>query len=794
MARHRVSAPAQQPVLKGTFYDPVPIEYAVGNQTSRKPEPAVRPDMASDGKTNEQNPSIARSMSRYRRNRRPNTSGDAPTPTPAVPDRARNQPVPPVPDVTSQTLAAEVHAREQHRLDAMAQLTGGDQSSRSAISQYEKQEKQPQSRTKAQPVPTHQQTSRVDTRSHHDARPASGDNRKSLLQKMKLSKSSKTPLPNEPVPRYIGVGGRGIVPGTDAPVSAVNAGERQVLVQYSDVSNHLVVTPSTRVNDLLQTAVRELSRDIDPEKFICIESFHQVGLERSLRRYERVRDIMNSWAHDADNRLVIVPPSSMEALAQLESHQVPTEKPAETTVYLYHSQRPGKWDKRYVTLRPDGQVVIAKKENLKDSTSICHLSDFDIYCPSARAMAKEIKPPKKICFAIKSQQKSSMFLSTDKFVHFFSSNDRDTADKWFRVVQRWRSWYLVNQLGAAEQTESEATLPKRSLTQKGSQRHRKAANDVPVPLLDLTDSEPIRPTGNSIDCPRPSASKDIVSRKKTVREHASPPPSFPQTLSLDTGTAGQADDGPLVQGVRPDEVEAATFSPTGLLGRSYTQRKQAMNEREEREKRANQELFTAQSFLAENHNYSPSDIIHQQSGRTATMTSTAPPGLSRNKSVSQKQQQKPLVDLTPVFQEPPQHTRKGRGVKVGAGTQLIDAATGPELAVGTVNIPSATAWRRPTNELPTQSRYRSNTARSVRHGTEPKPSSSGSGHASPASPSNPFVSNTLLANSASRQASSTHTKPYTGHGVATGDRNAPRPMLDMSPENPFAEGSLLRQL
>ncbi|CAI7678521.1 unnamed protein product [Penicillium manginii] len=768
MARHRVSAPAQQPVLKGTFYDPVPIEYAVGNQC-HKTEPTGHSDMASDGKTNEQNPSIARSMSRYRRNRRPTTSGGSSTPTPAVPDHHRNQPVPPVPDMSSQTPTAEDIAREKHRLDAMAQLTGGDQLPRPTTSRYGKQEKQLQPRTKAQQVPTHQQTSRVDSRSHHDARPTSGDHRKSLLQKMKLSKSSKTPLTNEPVPRYIGVGGGGIVPGTDAPVSAVNAGERQ-------------------------TAVRELSRDIDPEKFICMESFHQVGLERSLRRYERVRDIMNSWAHDADNRLVIVPPSSMEALAQLESHQVPAEKPAETTVYLYHSQRPGKWDKRYVTLRPDGQVVIAKKENSKDSTSICHLSDFDIYCPSARAMAKEIKPPKKICFAIKSQQKSSMFLSTEKFLHFFSSNDRATADKWFKVVQRWRSWYLVNQLGAAEQTESEAPLPKRSLTQKGSQRHRKAANDVPVPLLDLTDPEPTRLAGNSIDRPRPSISKDVVSRKKTVREQAPPPPQFPQTLSLDTGVAGQEDDGPLVQGVRPDEVEAATFSPTGLLGRSYTQRKQAMNERDEREKRANQELFAAQSFITENYNYPPPDTTHQQSGRTATMTSTAPPGLSRNKSVNQKQQQKPLIDLTPVFQEPPQHTRKGRGVKVGAGTQLIDAATGPELAVGTVNIPPATAWRRPTNDVPTQSRYRSNTARSIRHATEPKPSSSGSGHASPASPSSPFVSNTLLANSVSRQASNPHTKPYTGHGVATGDRNATRPMLDMSPKNPFAEGSLLRQL
>ncbi|KAK5797397.1 hypothetical protein VI817_003688 [Penicillium citrinum] len=788
MAKHRGHAPAQQSALSSASYYDTPNDHS-----ARKVEAVVRSPMANDSKPNEQNPSIQRSMSRYRRNRHPTSTNTSTLIPPTIPaEHASNQNIPPVPDIDTLKLTPEEErARDQHRLDAMAQLTGSGQSSQPAIARYEKQGRQPQPRKKVDHAPTQQPTRQVDSQGQHDADSANGDNRKSLLQRMKLSKAHKA-YKDEPVPKYIGVGGGGIVPGTDAPVSAVNAGERQVLVQYGNVSNHLTVTPSTRVQDLLQAAVRELSKGIDPEKFILIESFHQIGLERSLRRYERVRDIMNSWAHDEDNRLVIVPPSSIDALAQLDSQDVPTEKPCELTVHLYHSQRPGKWDKRYVTLRPDGQISIAKKENSKDSTCICHLSDFDIYCPSARAMTKDIKPPKKICFAIKSQQKSSMFLSTEKFVHFFSSNDRAVADKWFRVVQRWRSWYLVNQLGAAQQTQSETVLPKRSGTQKRSQKPQKASHDAP--LLDLTDLEPTKLSRTSIDRTRSSTAKDGISRKKTLRDHASPPSSFPQTLKLDTtGRFGEADDEPLVQGVRPEDVEAATFSPTGLLGRTYTHRRQAMNEREEREKRANQDLGAGQFYQNEIPSYSPSDTVHQQSSsRTATMVNTGPPGLSRNKSVSQKP--KPLVDLTPVFHEPPQHTRKGRGVKVGAGTQLIDAATGPELAAGTVNIPPATAWRRPT-DTPSQSRYRSNTARSIRHISEAKPSSSGSGNAdcSPSSPSNPFVSNTLLAQTVSRQGS-IHPKPHTGHGVATGDRNATRPMLDMSPENPFAEGSLLRQL
>lgn len=470
-----------------------------------------------------------------------------------------------------------------------------------------------------------------------------------------------------------------------------------------------------------------------------------------MRRYERVRDVMNSWAHDADNRLVIIPPSSMDALAQLDAQHVPNEKPRETTVFLYHSQRPGKWDKRYVTLRPDGQIVISKKEK-SDTTNICHLSDFDIYSPSARALAKEIKPPKKICIAIKSQEKSSMFLSTEKFIHFFSTNDRAVADQWYRVTQVWRSWYLVNKMGVAEKPEAGPAPTKRS-------------------LLDRQSSKSSH---------RPGGPEEPFSRQKSKREHNPPPTSFPKSLTIDTNV-GQ---GPLLKGMSPAEMEDATFSPAGLLGRNYTQRQQAMREREEREKRALQDPFSGRGLLGGSPVYSPGCA---STGRSNTLTQ-APDALSRGMSV--KQRQKPLVDLTPVYQEPPQHTRKGRGVTVEPGMQLIDAATGPELAPGGVAIPPATAWRRPSTDVGVGARHRSNTVRSVRPVSH-KVSRANSAEASPVLPSDPFQPNSLLASS---HRGPSQGKITTGHGVATGDRNATRPLLDMSPESPFEEGSLLRKL
>lgn len=767
-------------------------------------EANVRPATAAVNTTNQANPSIARSMSRYRRNRPAQTdTAGAPAipPTPVLPDRTKIHCVPALPSSAKQILAAEEEkARERHRRNAMAQLTGGAVPVETAPSRTVKAMREDRS-GKAGKTPRKDEPATTSTRPVHSGRhqadaplDSNDSNRRSLLQKVGLSKSkpsqdhTKELSTSSAKPNYIGIGGGGIVPGTDAPVSAVNAGERLVLVKFGDASAQLPVTPFTQVHDLLQSATKQISRDIDPDTFIVIESFQQIGLERPLRRYERIRDVMNSWALDTDGSLIIVPPSSMEAIAQLDTQSVPAEKPAETTVYCYYSHKPRKWDKRYVTLRADGQVTISKKENSKDTTNICHMSDFDIYSPSARSLAKEIKPPKKICLAIKSQQKSSMFLSTENFVHFFSTNDRAIADKWHKVVQSWRSWYLVNKVGVANPVKpADETDRNGSLMQSATRvmpQPRSVSSDGP--RLDRQNSEP-EPTRRSVE----HARKEAVLRRKTTREHRPPPSSFPKALAIDTNMSEHHTRPALEQSPSEDPSDTV-FTSSGLLGRTYTQRQQAMREREEREKRANQEPFSPQGLVSGSPMFSP---VSQPSSRTNTLTQAdAAAHLGRTASLNHGQ--KPLLDLTPVFVEPPQHARKGRGVTVEPGRQLIDAATGPELAPGTVNVPPATAWRRPSTEVSSQSRYRSNTMRSGRQVSVPvQHVGASSAGASPTSPNGPFIANSLLAASSRNMSShQSQGRATGGHGVATGDRNATRPLLDLSGDNPFAEGSLLRQL
>lgn len=718
---------------------------------------------------------VARSMSRYRRQRNPGTSTAS---------------QPPVPTAVQSTHASRVQhdnaddqdeaARTKYREEAMNRLIGGDipvklqtrETTANTKSHKNPDQKKHDNPTEQNEVHLNEKVSKL----------------RSLKDTMKMPRS-KSEAKGEGMPVKLVETSAAVFPGIDAPVSAVNAGERRVLVQYRKLSNYLPVTPTTKVQDLLYLAQDRFTREIDPQKFIVIESLSQLGLERPLRKYEYVRDVMNSWTNDEQNALIIVPAASLDNLHRLEMQSAPVEQPADATFHIYHSQRARKWDKRFVTLRADGQVTVSKKHQAQDQINICHLSDFEVYSPTSSSLSNDIRPPKKICYSVKSQQKASMFLSTENYVHFFSTNEKAVAENLYKAISAWRSWYLVGVLGADQKEDEKGSLPEvsRQLSDESGSQPKSSK-----PLLDFVSQHNDGQAQPSIERRKSSKTRQLFSRKK-----GSPPPPFdPKSFTVDTTVADSTSHG----------TEGSPFSPTGLLGQTYIMRQHAMQERDDEKKAF--ESFSPQGLVSSAGTRRPSvGARSQPSSRSNTMTAAQSPDVSGLVKCSQsmgKNNHKPLVDLAPVYQEPAQHARKGRGVAVESGTPLVDAATGPELSPGAIAIPPATTWKRstipkePSSSIPTsnnpQTRSRSNTARSGRYYRSNYTTS-----ASPISPSdhtkspdNPFMPNGLLARSTNLN--NVQNVPTTGHGLVTGDRNATKPMLDLSPANPFVEGSLLRDL
>lgn len=436
-------------------------------------------------------------------------------------------------------------------------------------------------------------------------------------------------------------------PAFDAPISAVNAGERRATVKYNGMVRSLAVTPSTTPSDIIDAASALMPEPIDKLSTILMESYKKLGLERPLRNYEHVRDVMNSWDNDTSNCLIIVPSPTGGSDDDLALKQVSMAQPGDTVVNIHHSQRPGTWEKRLITLRSDGQVLLAKKDG-RETSNICHLSDFDIYVPSARQLSRKIRPPRKYCFAVKSQQKSSMFMSTVNFVHFFSTSDKALASSWYKAVQEWRSWYLVNVMGAGQ-------IPlNKTLQSKTAEQHRDCSRG-------MDDSAILKRQSSS------EQGSGVALSRMPVRSRGPPPVSFPKGFTKDHPlTSSACDPGPAsIQKSSAELAEPGPFSSTSLLGRSYTTRHNVQNHAK------------AIPGIIQRNPSIPQPNGNVNSGRIAFAHSKP----------------EPLVDLTPQYRELPQH-RKGRGVmpeQIPAGG-LVEVATTPDQAI---QIPPAVAWQKP---------------------------------------------------------------------------------------------------
>ncbi|CAI4213841.1 unnamed protein product [Parascedosporium putredinis] len=301
----------------------------------------------------------------------------------------------------------------------------------------------------------------------------------------------------------------------------------RVVVRCMNSSITLPITPTTTPVDILHSAANLITHRIRPESSIVVESYLQYGLERRLRRYELHPD-------GADPV-----PDNPELL---ESVSVPRtyEPPYAFTLQMYHCARVGKWTKRVITLLDTGQIFAAKKPGAqpsdKDSVSLCHLSDFDLYTPT--------------------EHQSHVFPNGENFVHFFCTDDSRMARLFREQVHGWRSWYLVNRKLEADPPSVGRKASQRSVGRNG------ARQSVDTPY--------------AIGTFKPLMDMDIF--EKSYDDPTASDPAAAAAAAADSPSRLDASQAPLQGKPAPDHEQDLTptpdFDAKGLLGQGYEERKQ----------------------------------------------------------------------------------------------------------------------------------------------------------------------------------------------------------------------------
>lgn len=530
---------------------------------------------------------------------------------------------------------------------------------------------------------------------------------------------------------------------------------------------------------------------------MALEWFKKVDIKRPLRNYEHVRDIMNSWDFDEQNELIIVD-SAIDGIDQDEllSYGVPDKRPDGMSCIINYSSRPGKWSKRWLLLRPDGQLVMAKNEKSKDQENVCHLTDYDIYHVTQSKMAR-VKPPKKLCFAVKSLQKSNIFADESQYVHFFCTNDKPTANTFWKALQSWRSWYLKYQKGeglkkspATKKVLDGAVLPGAASHSRGESVGSHYQLGTFTSLIDMND---FNKTLDEIEVHKPGeypddaplsrlGSQAMHSRKMSVRAKQPPPISRGLAAHATNNTSEDRRQNSMTQSFKSQDEE--TFSSGGLLGRTYTARQKAAQDREEKQNGAfiegpslisNMDRIALQGDSGLNRSSSTRSNNHHRrtSSDIRRTASKRIPGLPQ-----------PLIDLTPQYRPPPQFAKQGKGYHPGAGAgPLVESATSMEEAI---QVPSSTDWRarpRPTYGPGTHERTKSLKGRG-----EPLAAHTFNNHSGAPEDDREAFTGGLLSQAGYAQGHATK-----GRGVMDGSK-ARGPMLDFGDEKQFQSGSLLANI
>ncbi|BGP36851.1 hypothetical protein JCM10449v2_000753 [Rhodotorula kratochvilovae] len=157
------------------------------------------------------------------------------------------------------------------------------------------------------------------------------------------------------------------------------------------------------------------------------EAWRTTGIERPIREYEFVADVTKSW--DQEGNALFFRRTTMWPI--LSAHARP-HPPGPKSGAVQLEIKKGKWSKRFLTLK-DGTLSYSKSEKGKDSTTLCQLSNFDVFLVSPE-QANRLKAPRTFVFALKSRLTRAHFEETSEWCHYLATKTPEEAASWVKSI------------------------------------------------------------------------------------------------------------------------------------------------------------------------------------------------------------------------------------------------------------------------------------------------------------------------------------------------------------------------
>ncbi|KAF8262273.1 hypothetical protein EI94DRAFT_1744007 [Lactarius quietus] len=236
--------------------------------------------------------------------------------------------------------------------------------------------------------------------------------------------------------------------------------------------NTLTMSPSTTAKEVMDA----LERQGQLANWAVSQDF---GMERPIRHFEIVSEVINSWDKDKSVNLLVAKKTPLATL--LNASAIPTSSPVFST-YVEWESKPRKWSKRWLELREQG-LWLSKKDNGKDEIFLCSLANFDAY-----TVTRPHKPPKPYVFAVKSTDNLSFFENKADYVHLFCCSEKD-GRTWLESILLARSYFINQDRNTLSVAGNQASgVSSKTLSRSGT---RKGSRNVQQPLVQVSATTPL---------------------------------------------------------------------------------------------------------------------------------------------------------------------------------------------------------------------------------------------------------------------------------------------------------------
>ncbi|KAL1920318.1 uncharacterized protein VTP21DRAFT_1464 [Calcarisporiella thermophila] len=188
---------------------------------------------------------------------------------------------------------------------------------------------------------------------------------------------------------------------------------------------------------MIMKYLREKGCMDESDDWALFEVVDDYGVERAVREWEILTDVVGSWELDSSNRLILVKYPLRDTLT---ASSVTGNSYPQLYGWLHVEMKKGKWQKRFVYWRDD--CLYHSKDNKgTNETLLCSIKNYDV-CYIKRPLRKS---PTKFMFALKSQERARIYENTEDYVHFLCAEHFDKMKDWVLSIRVTKNQHMYEQ-------------------------------------------------------------------------------------------------------------------------------------------------------------------------------------------------------------------------------------------------------------------------------------------------------------------------------------------------------------